>query len=96
MADLDLLVSPIEEAEAIKLIEELGFRKTHVTWKHAVFEPQQKAPPASFGESARNALKIELHTHIGEQLRCIRSSSTPLCFRASRGLDSTTTARAQP
>ena len=68
MADLDLLVSPIEGAKAIKLIEELGFRKTHVTWKHAVFEPQQKPPPASFGESARNALKIELHTHLGEQL----------------------------
>jgi hypothetical protein len=68
MADLDLLVSPIEVSEAIKLIEELGFRKTHVTWKHAVFEPQQKAPPAAFGESARNALKIELHTHLGEQL----------------------------
>ena len=68
MADLDLLVRPIESSETIKLIEQLGFRKTYVTWKHAVFEPLAKFPAASFGESACNALKIELHTHLGEQL----------------------------
>src|SRR5579872_5000379 len=68
MADIDLLVRPAEAACADRLIEELGFRRTYSTWKHWVYEPREGTSAAAFGESAHNDLKIELHTHIGEQL----------------------------
>jgi hypothetical protein len=68
MADIDLLVRPPEAALTAGLIEALGFQQSYVTWKHSVFEPREPSAAAAFGESSRNGLKIELHTHLGEQL----------------------------
>jgi hypothetical protein len=68
MADLDLLVRPVDAPRAMELLQDLGFHEAYTTWKHAVFQSRSKSAAAPFGESARNALKIELHTHLGEQL----------------------------
>ena len=79
MADIDLLVSPQEEARAAQLIEALGYREACATWKHREFHPLQEGPPAaSFGESAGNPLRIELHAGIRELLPLRAVDISPL------------------
>ncbi|MBS0379646.1 MAG: nucleotidyltransferase family protein [Proteobacteria bacterium] len=68
MADIDLWVAPAEADETAALIRGLGLRDGPVTWKHRSFEPPAGARVASFGESADNPLKVELHTRIREAL----------------------------
>jgi Uncharacterised nucleotidyltransferase len=68
MADVDLLARAEDTERAVKLLETLGFEETYATWKHRVFEPVAGRETTGFGENSANAMKIELHFHIGEQL----------------------------
>jgi len=68
MADLDLLTSPLHTVPAGEILEQLGLRETHRTFKHRVFETPDAARAHSFGEHAENQLKVELHERICEPL----------------------------
>jgi hypothetical protein len=68
MADLDLLTPPQHLARAGEILEGLGLRETHRTFKHRVFEARNGTQAQSFGEHADNAIKVELHERICEQL----------------------------
>jgi len=68
MADLDLLARPADAQQAHQMLYRLGFQMTYATSRHQTFEPLNAQVAAPFGESSGNALKIELHTHIGESL----------------------------
>jgi hypothetical protein len=68
MADLDLLTSSQHLARAGEILECLGLREAHRTFKHRVFESSEGAQARSFGEHADNGIKVELHERICEQL----------------------------
>lgn len=68
MADLDLLSPPQHTERIVKILEDLGLRESHRTFKHRVFEPHEHTSPRSFGEHADNAVKVELHDRICEPL----------------------------
>jgi hypothetical protein len=85
MADLDLLTSPQHAAGATKILESLGFRESHRSFKHRVFEPHDAIQPGSFGEHAANAMKIELHERICEPLpHCLTDISHWVWPQAAR------------
>jgi hypothetical protein len=68
MADLDLLTSPQHAVRAGEILEQLGLRETHRTFKHRAFEVPDAARTHGFGEHGDNRLKIELHERICERL----------------------------
>jgi hypothetical protein len=68
MADLDLLTSPQDAERVATVLEGLGLRESHRTYKHRVFEPQYTRRPQSFGEHTDNHMKVELHERICEAL----------------------------
>jgi Uncharacterised nucleotidyltransferase len=68
MADLDLLTCPRHSVAAAKVLESLGLRESHRTFKHRVFEARDATPPRGFGEHADNGVKVELHERICEPL----------------------------
>ena len=68
MADVDLLVRPVNVARTTALLTSLGFRQSEKTWKERVFTPVDDSAAAEFGEHAANSMKIELHDRIGEKL----------------------------
>jgi hypothetical protein len=68
MADVDLLVREADAERTAEVLESLGFQETLRTPRHRIFQPCQRQDPGHFGENAANAMKIEMHTHIGEQL----------------------------
>ena len=68
MADLDLLTSPQHGVRAGEILDQLGLRETHRTFKHRVFEAPTAAGTCSFGEHADNRPKVELHERICELL----------------------------
>lgn len=68
MADVDLLVRPIDAQRAGVLIESLGFQESGRTWKERVFTPIVGRGANAFGEHEQNDLKIELHERICERL----------------------------
>jgi hypothetical protein len=68
MADLDLLTSSQHAVRAGELLDDLGLRETHRTFKHRVFEAPDPALACAFGENADNRLKVELHERICEPL----------------------------
>lgn len=71
MADVDLLCRPDDAGRTGQMLEQLGFRMALRSWKHDVFElPDGGCGPRDFGEHAANGVKIELHTHVSEQLPC--------------------------
>ncbi|HVN43756.1 MAG TPA: nucleotidyltransferase family protein [Steroidobacteraceae bacterium] len=68
MADLDLLVPASHARRAARILELLGLRESHRTFKHRVFEAPDAARPSIFGEHSRNGVKVELHERICEIL----------------------------
>jgi hypothetical protein len=89
MADLDLLVREEHSAATQKLLEKLDFREKIASSRHRVFEPVDGGTPASFGENSANPIKLELHTHIGENLPLRTVDITGRIFpeRAHEGLN---------
>lgn len=68
MADLDLLVDVSDVEAMTRMLEDLRYRQTAVTWKHRVFEACVRPHAAPFGEHSDNAIKIDLHVRIRELL----------------------------
>lgn len=68
MADLDLLVDATDAKLMARILEDMRFGQTAVTWKHRVFEASVHPGAAPFGEHSDNAIKIDLHVHIRELL----------------------------
>jgi hypothetical protein len=68
MADIDLLVRENDAAEAIALLQELGYVASFAQWKHQVFKPADGAPVPGLGEHRDTPVNIELHTRIQERL----------------------------
>jgi len=68
MADIDLLVRPVDVQRMSALLVSSGFRQSGETWKERVFTVIEELTPAEFGEHANNSVKIELHERICEKL----------------------------
>ena len=68
MADIDLLVRPVDIPAATALIESLGYVGYEESWKERVFVPLSGRTSNSLGENADNPIKIELHRHLIERL----------------------------
>lgn len=89
MADIDLLVRPVDTERAAQLLTSVGYTQTSVTWKHRVFERAHCArallPP---GDHQGYPLKVELHERIVERLPRSETDITALVFPLSRGLGS--------
>jgi Uncharacterised nucleotidyltransferase len=68
MADIDLLVRPIDAERTARALGSLGFRQSSASWKERVFTPIEDHAPIDLGEHSNNDLKIELHERICERL----------------------------
>jgi len=68
MADVDLLVRPVDVERSAALLMCLGFRQSEQSWKERVFTPVDDSAAADLGEHTANSLKIELHHRICEKL----------------------------
>jgi Uncharacterised nucleotidyltransferase len=68
MADVDLLVRPVDADRTAKILESLGYTESWKTWKETVFTPVDERQPAALGEHSNNGIKIELHERICERL----------------------------
>jgi hypothetical protein len=68
MADVDLLVHPQDAADAVRLIESLGYRESSTTFKEKVFAPLDSHSTGALGEHSNNDITIELHERICERL----------------------------
>jgi hypothetical protein len=68
MADVDLLVRPVDVERTVPLLMSLGFRQSEESWKERVFTPVDDSAAAELGEHAANSLKIELHHRICEKM----------------------------
>ena len=90
MADLDLLVAPLDVESMSRILDGIQYHVTAVTWKHRVFEASDVGPPAPFGEHFRNGIKIDLHSRIRELLphRPIEVSNLILPLKPAPGLNS--------
>ena len=68
MADIDLLVQEDDAERAGKLLQDLGYVGSFVSWKHRVFKPAMGEPFAGLGEHRDTPINIEVHTRIQERL----------------------------
>ena len=86
MADIDILVRESDASTMATLLQSLGYSQTFAIWKHGVFEPRRQASAGvspdkiAFGENEHAAIKIELHTHIAEQLPISEADISELIF----------------
>jgi len=76
MADIDLLVREEQATRCSELLVGMNFHETYRTWKHQVFSPPEDHAAGALGEHAGNAVKIELHCHIAEELPRLRAEIT--------------------
>lgn len=82
MADIDLLVHSSDANATTRLLEECDYKVTFRTWRHDLFESRftKISNVATFGESADNPIKIELHTSIQERLPVSVTEITQFIF----------------
>jgi hypothetical protein len=80
MADLDLLVHPRDGHRAARMIESLGYRECHRSWKERAFAPLADTGIARLGEHSDNRITIELHERICEKLPLRISDITPAVY----------------
>ncbi len=78
MADIDLLVYRADENGMLRLLEGLGYSVTETIKRHHTLMPSNHKPPATWGDHADNAIKIELHTRIVELLPIRPVDVTPI------------------
>lgn len=78
MADIDLLVYRADEDAMLRLLEGLGYSLTATIPRHHTLMPRDYKPPATWGDHADNAIKIELHTRIVELLPIRSVDVTPI------------------
>jgi Uncharacterised nucleotidyltransferase len=83
MADIDLLVRPVDTERAAQMLVSLGYTQTWVIWKHRIFERGAGAlAPLPPGNHLGYPLKVELHERIVERLPCSETDITTLVFPA--------------
>lgn len=89
MADIDLLVRPVDVERTTALLTCLGFRQSEESWKERVFTPVDDSAAAELGEHAANSMKIELHDRICEKLPLYITDESESIFspRPSAGLN---------
>lgn len=68
MADVDLLIRPADSAAIAGVLDEIGYDLILHKARHDVFQPRDATACREFGESALNAIPIEVHTRISEML----------------------------
>ena len=67
MGDIDLLVAPGDVPGCTAMLAQIGYAPAYSMRRHDVFAPVDHEPHP-FAEHARNPLRIEVHTHIAENL----------------------------
>jgi hypothetical protein len=68
MADIDLLVRPMDAPRLVGVLKTLGFVESFANWKERVFIPVVSRVPDALGVHSDNDIKIELHERICEKL----------------------------
>jgi Uncharacterised nucleotidyltransferase len=68
MADIDLLVRPVDAERTARLLESMGFYQASSSWKERGFTPVVGCAVGGLGEHSNNNVKIELHERICERL----------------------------
>lgn len=68
MADIDLLVRPVDAHRAAQLLKSLGYHESVEIWKERIFTPIDHHAPGALGEHSDNIVKIDLHERICEKL----------------------------
>jgi hypothetical protein len=68
MADIDLLVRPIDAEKIAATLKSLGYRESPDCCDERVFKPVTEHAPDTLGEHADNDLKVELHERISARL----------------------------
>jgi hypothetical protein len=68
MGDIDLLVGDADAERIEAALDIAGYRHSHSSRRHVVFEPVATTAGSDFGEHVGNALKIEVHLRIAEPL----------------------------
>ena len=82
MADIDVLVRPVDAERTAAMLRSLGFRESIRNWKEREFTPQGNGVLAALGEHADNHIKIELHERISEKLPLRITAVTERVFPA--------------
>jgi hypothetical protein len=82
MADIDVLVRPVDAERTAAMLRSLGFRESSTSWKEREFTPQGNGVPAALGEHTDNHIKIELHERISEKLPFRITAVTECVFPA--------------
>ena len=68
MGDIDLLVSPRDVPGCNGMLAQIGYAPAYSMHRHDVFAPIDRHEPHPYAEHTRNPLRIEVHTHIAENL----------------------------
>jgi hypothetical protein len=68
MGDVDLLVRPADAALAARVIGSLDYTLAYQAKRHDAFVPRAATAPHAYAESAKNPLRIELHSLVSESL----------------------------
>jgi len=68
MSDIDLLVSPQDVGETVKVLRKIGYVAKFSVQRHLVLAPSDMRIPQCLGEHGDAPYKIELHTAIAEAL----------------------------
>jgi hypothetical protein len=80
MGDIDLLVEARHLEGSGRLLTEIGYRRSHTSWRHTTFEPRDADNVVGFGEHIRNPINVELHSQIMERLPHTATDITSLQF----------------
>jgi Uncharacterised nucleotidyltransferase len=87
MADIDLLVRPVDAPRMRELLAALGYRAGVACWKEQVFTPMETVTVdelgSRYGEHGDNPIKIELHQRICEKLPLHITDVTDRVFPAA-------------
>jgi hypothetical protein len=76
MGDVDLLVRPDDTAVCAEIMRSVGYEPLFSVRRHAVFAPVGRKQVHGFAEDRDTPLKIEIHTHIYEELPLRRMDIT--------------------
>jgi hypothetical protein len=80
MSDIDLMVSPKDIGESVKVLRTIGYVAKFSTQRHLVLAPPDVPTPPYLGEHCDAPYKIELHTAIAEALPLTKVDITGRIF----------------
>ena len=89
MGDIDLLIHKEDEPSTARLLAACGYEVAYVSRRHTAFHPSRKTkmPTIMLGEHIDNAIKIEVHTKVAEQLPRVDLTQHLFPSRASAGVN---------